>query len=120
MAFLYSLFTLILTALIGSYILFKLAPKFKLDDKTYLTALKVSAIFYLFVAALSFLFGNGYTVIQLIIGLLIIAFIITLGIYLFMSKYRLGWKTALKLWSIWFGLTLLAGIILGLMIGLVF
>lgn len=108
MAFLASLITTIVIIVINAVILTFLSRKFDLGDRSYLTAFIITSILGVF----SFLLNFLAPIITVIIT-------IPLGFYLIMWKYRIDWKKALKVWGLFFILSLLAGAIVGALAGLI-
>jgi len=103
-----------------SALLLMLSAKiFKLKDKSYMTALKITAIVYVvnFVLALIGMFSLSLAIVMSVLSFLVL---ILLAMYLIKTFYKIAWGKAALTWLVWFILSLIVGFIIAAIMAVIF
>ena len=110
--------TLIMVFLSGLLLMWS-ARIFKLKDKTYMTALKISIIVYAINFVLSLI---GTVALSLSVAMTILSLLVLIigGMYLIKTFYKIDWGKAVLPWLVWFILYVIAGIIVGIIMAAIF
>ena len=104
---------------LGALLLMISTKIFKTSDSSYMSALKITAILGV-ISIVGSIIGNFVPTIAAIISYLVLGLgNIVLAVWLIKRNYSLEWGKAILVWLVWFVLSIIAAIIIGMIVAVI-